>query len=200
MKRRLLLFFVVLLLAAQDSPAVTITSPAAGELLRGQVTITGSVNLPGFVSAQLEFAYAENPTNTWFLIQSFSPPLPEPELAVWDTTSITDGDYVLRLRVSLDDGTSQEASVPVRVGNDMLPTSTPEPTSTPAAETVLIPTPFLIAASPTPTDLPRPTPTPYPPNPVSLRQEAIYASLGRGALVILGMFALAGLILRVRRY
>jgi hypothetical protein len=64
----------------------------------------------------------------------------------------------------------------------------------------LIPTPFLLAASPTPTDLPRPTPTALPPNPVSLGQNQIYTSLGRGALVILGLFALAGLIVRVRRY
>jgi hypothetical protein len=39
-----------------------------------------------------------------------------------------------------------------------------------------------------------------PSNPVSLELNEIYQSLGRGALVILGLFALAGLILRVRRY
>ena len=82
----------------------------------------------------------------------------------------------------------------------MQPTLTPEPTSTPEAETILIPTPFLLAVSPTPTKPPRPTPTPLPTNPVSLAQNQIYFSLGRGALVIIGLFALAGLILRVRRY
>jgi hypothetical protein len=65
---------------------------------------------------------------------------------------------------------------------------------------VLVPTPFLLAASPTPTEVPRPTPTALPANPASLRQEAIYASLQRGALAILGLFALTGLILRIRRY
>ena len=106
----------------------------------------------------------------------------------------------LRLRVNFEDGTVQEATVPVKIGNDVLPTPTPEPTATSEPETVLIPTPFLLAASPTPTDLPRPTPTALPPNPVSLGQNQIYTSLGRGALVILGLFALAGLIIRVRRY
>jgi hypothetical protein len=170
------------------------------ELLRGEVTVTGKIDVPTFQSAQLEFAYASNPTNTWFTIQAFSQPVAESTLAVWDTTSITDGDYVLRLRLTFEDGTLQEVTVPIKIGNDVLPTPTPEPTATPEPETALIPTPFLLAASPTPTKEPRPTPTALPSNPVALGQNQIYASLGRGALVILGLFALAGLIVRVRRY
>ena len=200
MKSYFLLLSLVFLLAAQESPPIAITSPASDEILRGQVTITGKVDVPSFLSAQLDFAYASNPTNTWFSIQTFSQPLADSTLATWDTTSITDGDYVLRLRVNFEDGTSQEVTVPVKIGNEMLPTPTAEPTVTPEVDSVLIPTPFLLAASPTPTDVPRPTPTGLPSNPVSLRQTQIYASLGRGALVILGLFALAGIIIRVRRY
>jgi hypothetical protein len=200
MKLRFLLFFALLLVAAQASPAVAITSPATNEILRGQVTITGKVDAPSFVSVQLDFAYALNPTNTWFNIHTFSQLPTDSTLATWDTTSITDGDYILRLKVNFEDGTSQEATVPVKVGNDYVPTPTPKPTSTPQEDTVLIPTPFLLAASPTPTEVPRATPTALPPNPVSLGQNQIYASLGRGALVILGLFALAGIIIRVRRY
>jgi hypothetical protein len=158
------------------------------------------VDVPSFLSVQLDFAYASNPTNTWFTIQTFSQPLADSTLATWDTTSVTDGDYVLRLRVNFEDGTSQEVTVPIKIGNDALPTPSPEPSATPEPDTVLIPTPFLIAASPTPTDVPRSTPTTLPANPVSLRQNQIYASLGRGALVILGLFALAGIIIRVRRF
>src|SRR6266540_6385182 len=201
MNRHLLFLFVLLLVAAQwrqGATPIAITSPAPDEVLRGQVTITGKVDVPSFLSAQLDFAYASNPTNTWFTIQTFTQPLTDSTLATWDTTSITDGDYVLRLRVNFEDGTSQEVTVPIKIGNDALPTPTLVPTSTPEPDTVLIPTPFLIAASPTPTDVPRPTPTALPANPVSLRQNQIYASLGRGALVILGLFALAGIIIRVR--
>lgn len=200
MKLRFLLPFVLLLIAAQDTPPIAILSPAPEELLRGQVTVTGRVDFASFLSAQLAFAYASNPTDTWFTIQTFTAPVRDATLATWDTTSITDGDYVLRLRVNFEDGTFQEAVVPVRVGNDALPTPTPEPTFTPEPESALLPTPFLLAASPTPTEVPRPTPTPLPPNPVSLEQKEIYTSLGRGALVILGLFALAGLIIRIRRY
>jgi hypothetical protein len=102
--------------------------------------------------------------------------------------------------VFLSDETVQEVTVPVTVQNDALPTATVTPTSTPEPETVLIPTPFLLAASPTPTDVPRPTPTPLPANPASLDSNRILLSLGRGALVILGVFALAGIIVRFRRF
>ena len=198
--RRLSLLLILFSMAAQDTPPVAITSPAPDALLRGQVTITGNVQFTSFLSAQLDFAYASDPTNTWFNIQSFSQPLTDSTLAVWDTTSITDGDYVLRLRVNFEDGTFQDVTVPIQIGNDVQPTPTPEPTVTPEPESVLIPTPFLLVASPTPTEPPRPTPTALPPNPVSLGQTQIYASLGRGALVILGLFALAGLIISARRY
>jgi hypothetical protein len=200
MKFRFLLPFLLLLIAAQDSPPIAITSPAPDEVLHGQVTITGRVDIVNFTSVQLEFAYASNPTNTWFTIQTFSQPIVDPALAVWDTTSITDGDYVLRLRANFEDGTSQEATVPIKIGNDALPTPTAEPTSTPEEDAALVPTPFLLAASPTPTEVPPPTPTALLPNPASLERNQIYASLGRGALVILGLFALAGLIIRVRRF
>jgi hypothetical protein len=200
MKLRFLLFLVLFLVAAQDAPPLAITSPAPDELLRGQVTITGKIDVPVFASAQLDFAYASDPTGTWFNIQRFSQPLADSTLAVWETTAITDGNYVLRLRVNFENGTFQEVTVPVTIGNDVQPTQTPEPTATPEPDAILIPTPFLLAASPTPTDLPRPTPTALPTNPASLGRNQIYTSLGRGALVILGLFALAGLIVRVRRY
>ena len=200
MKLRLISVLVLILVAAQASPPVAITSPAPEEVLRGPVTITGKVDVPGFVSAQLDFAYASDPTNTWFIIQAFSQPLVDSTLATWDTTSITDGDYILRLRVNFEDGTSQEVTVPVKIGNDALPTPTLAPTATPQPDVVLIPTPFLLAASPTPTEVPRPTPTALPTNPAALGRNQIYVSLGRGALVILGLFALAGIIVRVRRY
>jgi hypothetical protein len=86
------------------------------------------------------------------------------------------------------------------VQNDVLPTPIPTATATPEEETAPIPTPFLLAASPTPTATPRSTPTAPPVNPVSLDENTVFFSLGRGALVILGVFALAGLILRIRRF
>lgn len=201
--KKLLLFlpFLFLVLAAQDSLPIAITSPAPGESLRGQFNIIGSTNASDFVSAQLDFAYASSAVETWFPLQALSQPVFDSPLYTWDTTSITDGEYVLRLRVTVSDGTVQEVTVPVKIQNDVaVSTPTPEPTATVESVTVQIPTPFLLAASPTPTEVPRSTPTPLPLNPASLDRNKIYASLGRGALVILGLFALAGLIVRIRRY
>lgn len=200
MKSRIFLPFVLFLIAAQDAPPIAITAPLSGDILRGEVTITGTTDVADFLSAQLDFAYAPNPTDTWFTLQTFSQPIVDSPLAVWNTTSISDGDYILRLRVNLNDGTFQEATVPIKVQNDV-PFSTPisAPTPTPDSVTVQIPTPFLLAASPTPTEIPRPTPTALPPNPASLNQSEIFASLGRGSLVIIGLFILSGILIRLRR-
>ena len=201
MRLRLLLPLVLLLIAAQSTAPLAITSPLAGDILRGEVTITGTTDIENFLSAQLDFTYASNPAGNWFTLQTVSQPVLSSALAIWNTEAISDGDYILRLRVNLTDGTFQEVTVPVKVQNDT-PISTPtlEPaTPTPDSITVQIPTPFLLAASPTPTEVPRPTPTALPTNPVSLHQNEILISLGRGALVIIGIFIFAGLIIRVRR-
>ena len=201
MKIRILLPFVLLLLAAQDTPPIAITSPAPGDAIRGEVTVTGTTDILGFTSSELDFSYASNPTDTWFALQTSTQPLVDSPLAIWDTTLISDGDYVLRLRVFAEDGTLQEIAVPVKIQNDTpIVTPTPVVTSTPNRLDVQFPTPFLVAASPTPTQTPRPTPTMLPTNAVSMTRSAIYTSLGRGALVIIGLFAFVGIILRFRRY
>jgi hypothetical protein len=201
MNIRLLLPLVLLLLTVQDSPPVAITFPASGDILSGQVTVTGRTDVPGFVSSQLDFSYASNPTDTWFALQASTQPAADAALTVWDTSRISDGEYILRLRVFAEDGSFQEVTLPVRIQNDTpIPTPTPVLTSAPDRLDAGLPTPFLVAASPTPTSTPHPTPTPLPTNPVTLNRPAVYASLGRGALVILGLFALVGLILRFRRY
>lgn len=202
MKLRIFLPLLLFLLAAQDAPLLALTSPRPGDTLRGTITITGTTDIPNFLAAQLDFTYASDSTATWFPLQSFSQPQPESALYTWDTTTITDGDYTLRLQATLTDGTTKEVTVPVTIQNDALPaTPTPAATSTPLLPDLQlqIPTPFLLAASPTPTDLPRPTPTPLPGNPIALTQTEIMLSLGRGVLVIIGLFVFAGILLRLRR-
>jgi len=201
MKNRLLLLITLLFIAAQDASPIAIISPAAGDFISGQVTITGTTDVLSFASSQLHFAYASDSTDTWFALQASSQPEVDAPLAVWDTSLITDGDYILRLRVTLEDGTVEEVIVQVRVQNDSpILSPTPIVTPTPNQLDVQLPTPFLVAASPTPTLTPRPTPTLFPTNAVSLDQTSIYTSLGRGALVIIGLFIFAGLIIRLRRY
>lgn len=192
---------VLMMVATQEASGVAITSPMPGDALRGQVAIAGTVSVTNFLSAQLDFSYASDSTGTWFTIQTLDQPVLDSTLATWDTTSITDGDYILRLQVFLTDNTVQVVTVPVKIQNDV-PFSTPTPVPTDTPESVFggqIPTPFLLAASPTATLLPPPTPTAFPTNSVTLNQSEIFTSFGRGALVILGLFAFFGLVLRLRR-
>ena len=195
-----LLSAILIFLTAQDL-SVGITFPAAGAVLRGDVKITGTTDVPNFASAKLEFRYSSDPGETWFPLQSFTQPTTDSSIYVWNTSLITDGDYVLRLRATSADGIYQEVTVPVSIRNDA-PASTPTPIPTSTLESGIsigAPTPFLLAASPTPTEIPRPTPTALPANPASLKKTDVYATLGRGALVIIGLFILARVALRLSR-
>ncbi len=199
------LFFAFLLFLIQDAPA-GISSPQNGDVIRGQVEIAGNMTVPNFSSADLSFKYAipeggaTNSADNWFAIQTFPQPVAGPALAVWDTTTLTDGDYTLRLRVFLQDGSFQDAIVSdLKIRND-----TPEPTKFVPTETAL---PQFNAA----TSLPAlnqstatavvvfPSSTPLPANPASVTTSSIYSTFGRAALVILVLFIFFSLILRLRK-
>jgi hypothetical protein len=186
-------------IARAQTTVPAITSPSADQALQGPATITGTTAVSSFGSAELDFAYASDPTDTWFLIQTLSQPVSDGTLADWDTTTITDGNYVMRLRVFATDGTFQDAKVPFEIANYSVPTratATPAPTKPPSVQ---IPTPLLIAASAT-ASLPMvPTPTALPPNPAGLPTTFVYGGLGRGALFALAAFLVLGALLLRRR-
>jgi len=169
--------------AAQGQPAII--SPQQGDVLQGVVTIRGSSNLTGFLSSEVDFTYNGDTTGTWFLVATGSQPVDSNTLATWDTTTITDGNYDLRLRVFLTDGTHLDAIVPnLRVRN-YTPVETPTPAPT-AIQPTLTPTETL-----TPT--PFPTPTVLPPNPAVLTQMEISTSLaygGMGAVISIIIFGI----------
>ena len=195
-----LLSFSLILFA--QTAELSISSPQAGQILRGQVEITGNLDLPNFSSAELAFGYsASDPADrsAWFIIQTFPQPVKGSAIAVWDTSALTDGDYTLRLRVFFQDGTSQDILISdLKVRNDVpLPTNTPTATQT---ATPLITTPL-----PTSTRLPDATtltfssPVPLPANPASLTVPSLYSTFGRGALIVFVLFVIFSLLLRLRR-
>ncbi len=200
-----LLIFALLI----QSPMVSISSPQTGGTLRGQVEVIGTMDIPGFSSAELTFAYASpstgasDSTDTWFLIQTYSQPAADSVIAVWDTEAISDGDYALRLRVFLQDGSFQDALVAdLKVRNEE-PLPTPTPTQTEPAfdfpqfnQSPDVPAP--IDSSPTSATV-LPTATPLPPNPVSLTAVSIFSIFGKSALVVLGLFAFFSFLLRIRK-
>lgn len=194
--------FLILFLLFQDTP-VALTSPQTGETLRGQVEIQGMMELPNFSSAELSFAYASDSGESWFTIQTFPQLVAGPVLATWDTTSVTDGDYSLRLRVFLQDGTFQDALISdLKIRNDELPpTATVTPTDAVFNFQPLDQPPGTSAVSegtPTPVII-YPTSTPLPVNPASLTVSSIVGIFWRSALVILILFAFFSLILRLRK-
>jgi hypothetical protein len=194
MVRRLLwilvMWFTLPALAAV-SPPVAVLSPRPGEALQGVITITGSTAVDGFTSMEVSFAYHGDTGRTWFLIQESQQPVSGGALATWDTTTITDGDYDLRLLVSLKDGVQQQVVVSgLRVRN-----YTPVET--------LTPTPFVPEATPLPsattTATPYPTPTALSPNPVTITMADVVVNVGYGSLVVLLLFAFLGAYLWLRR-
>lgn len=203
--RWLLLTLMVVVLAvparvfAQGLSGIRITAPASGDVLQGLVNITGTSAADGFHASELSFAHVSDPISTWFLIYQTDSPVTDGLLAAWDTSLVTDGDYNLRLRVTLQDGSVLESLVTgLRIRNQ-LPTETPSPTSTPALTATPELPPLPSTPQPVPTSTPLPTPTPLPSNPASVTPSDLYTSLGRGILIALLTFLVLALFLRLRR-
>ncbi len=166
---------------AQAPGFVEITQPAPGDAVSGLLTIYGTADHPAFAAYDLAFAYADNPTDTWFpLGEPVHVPVVDGRLGLWDTTQIADGDYLLRLRLWLQDGTAlQDIVTGIRVRNQ-----SPAETPTPIPAATLAP-------------LPTPTPTsPAPPQPSTVSTSAhrgrAVGALATGVLAaLLGMALLA---------
>jgi hypothetical protein len=176
-------FALILVGAArqQATGSAEITSPAPGEPLAGVVTILGTADHPDFLGYDLAFANEADPTGTWFLIgEPGRTPVLAGSLALWDTLEVNDGEYDLRLRVWLRDGTALSAEVTgldVRNGR-VAPAAGAAATTVPASA---------LTVAPTITLLPAATPTPPPPRPNRARS----ALVGGVLIALLGLASLA---------
>lgn len=185
--------------AFQENISIAIQSPLPGQAVQGTVSIVVETNVEGFKSAELYFAYANNPTDTWFLIGQSAVPISGTWMD-WDTTLITDGNYDLKLIVYLNDGSSQEVLVSrIRVRNyspvetntpvPVPPSSTPQPGDTP-----------FVNVTATPTSTVTLTPTFLPTNPSELASQDIFRSLGVGSGVVMVAFLCLGSYILVRNW
>lgn len=173
--------------------------PETGALLRGVVDIKGTAQSEW----DLSFSYRDNPTDTWFLLAQSKEPVSSGMLASWDSTSVSDGIFVLRLRLLTLNG-FQNFAVTVRVGNqlpDETETSTPTPVTFLALTETTTPTQFnLPEVETTPTLLVLPNRLPaLPANPAVLNPQDIFFNLGKGVLGVLVVFGFAGFVLFLRR-
>jgi hypothetical protein len=190
----IVLFSGITMADAQDEtepqPEITILAPMAGQAIRGNVPILVDTATQGFVSAALFFSYENDNTGTWFLISESLESIPDGVMTEWDTTTLTDGRYDLRLVVKLDHGEQYTSVVPsLRVRNySPIETDTPTPSPTSAPQ-----------ATPSPSITPSPTPTPFPPNPLQVTQYDIWVNLLRGAAGGFAAIVLAGLYISIRK-
>jgi len=189
---------------AQTGGVALITTPMDNATLSGIVPILGTASNPQFLRYELAFSYSPNPTDTWFSIQDpVKTQVVNEVLGRWDTTGITDGVYLLRLRVYSSERQFQEAFVRgVRVQNTA-PTAlpaTPTPPPPPKAATpTATPTPVILLP---PTSTPRPTQAvvsanvsnlPASPSPAWLDLDVIRRALIDGAVLTGVVFGLLGL-------
>jgi membrane peptidoglycan carboxypeptidase len=149
-----------------DLPTALISSPAAGTVLTGNISILGAATASTFDSYQLE--YAPVGSNTFTIIAG---PVRTPQpnqngvLAQWNTASVTNGLYVLRLTMNSRTGGFVRRDVQITVLNPT-PTPMPTPTPIPVLPTVvpIIPTATTVPIFPTPISpvevLPLGAPTP----------------------------------------
>jgi len=169
LKRSLLLLIALALLSVGQSHIFAqgsgISYPPETEVVRGVIEIRGTAANADFW--KYELAAAPFGTQNWFNIAVSETPVTNGVLGVWNTGTVQDGTYTLRMRVVKRDGNYDEFTPQrVLVGNalpsptptaDVSPTATVTPTSEPPTATPVIVTPDI----PTPTAAaPTETPTP----------------------------------------
>jgi hypothetical protein len=88
---------------------VMLTSPMAGQEVRGTVEIRGTVDIPDFGFYKYEVAPAGS--DTWATIAAGRTTIADGPLGQWDTSTLSPGNYQLRLVVSDNQGRALPACV-----------------------------------------------------------------------------------------
>jgi hypothetical protein len=214
------------LLAYQQPPTPTpdptaqMTTPADGAIVFGAVIIRGTVNVAGLQTYRLDYLTQPDGTAWQPIGRPISQTVREGVLGQWETASLKDGLYLIRLRVILRNGTVLEDYVTdVRVQNTQptalptipvlstqtplpppgLPTATSPivqpPTNTPRPTSGVVAPPLGVTAPPTVRALPSATPILLDAGRVSgdLTAESLQAAVCNGAIFAMIGFVMYGL-------
>jgi hypothetical protein len=93
---------------------IMITSPKPGDVIKGQVKLVGTANIPNFGFYKYEFSPLGS--DVWSTIEANNKVKLDGELGSWDTSEVSPGDYNLRLVVIDNQGnTLPPCIVPVQV-------------------------------------------------------------------------------------
>lgn len=214
------LLLSVLIFIASGSPAAAqspftgnIISPAPGDELRSNVQIVGVATHPNFAKYDI-YALTGRAEDDWIaVVTAVGQKVDSPaQLAVWNTTQVPDGEYVLLLRVWDQAGGLQDFLFSPYFVVNSRPADTPTPVETPTPEVILPTVPpqtptVLIEQPPTATARPTATPggpaTPTPtdePSPLSELNTAGWRnSFCQGAWAVAALFALWGVAWIIRQ-
>lgn len=171
---RLMLIFQPVLAIPLVTPGLYFTFPESGSNVSGIVEIRGSIPVMNFSSAEVSYAYADVGATNWFLISKIDHAVQDDVLGNWDTTTITDGVYQLRLSVTLTNGEVNEVVIKdIQVTNYTHPNSTTLPALVTATADVF---------KPESTSVPGIHPTNIPSNPASTDSGQLKTSILAGIL------------------
>jgi hypothetical protein len=199
-----ILFAVFLLLTVIIRPGIgsaqsipddpQIIAPRGGEAVQGSVEISGITEVSGFSRVEVEYRYTNDPKNTWFLITESDKSVNPGRIAQWETSTISDGNYDLRVTVF----TVDEKIKPVTISGLRVRNYSPveSPTPIPLGEessTKLTITP------PIPTRTPHPTMVSLPKNPAVFTNSDLNYSVFRGAAAGVGFFIVFAIYLVVKK-
>ncbi|HCU79785.1 MAG: hypothetical protein CL789_01330 [Chloroflexi bacterium] len=178
---------------------VNITNPKQGDRVQDTVQIMGTVGNAEFDHYELHFALYPNPTDTWFpIVLSGTIPIVNGMLGQWETNGISDGIYIVRLKVFDSEGNLLAKSMV----ND-ISINSEEKLITQTAESTIVETK-------TPNFSPTTTPLP---NPIDNSQKSFISKVlyeqqqendhistfGKGAAYSIFTFLALGLYLQLRR-
>ncbi len=131
---KVLLFVMTLCLlttpswAQEAEPTAEISWPPPVYVLRGEVSLMGTVNLPGMTSYYIEYRALDDdlaaPDSRAFLPVTLpsSTPVVDGVLGAWDTGNVADGLYEIRLNIVTPGGEMMRQVLgPLRVENERMP-------------------------------------------------------------------------------
>jgi len=100
-------------------PRVGFERLTAGQTIAGLVPIYGHVDVPNFATYQLQVAQAERPQITVNIseVTGVQRPTPDSFLGSWDTTRVSDGNYILYVKFADRSGHTAVASLALTVNN-----------------------------------------------------------------------------------
>ncbi|KAF0112365.1 MAG: hypothetical protein FD147_238 [Chloroflexi bacterium] len=173
------------------TPGLYILSPTTGQVVQGIVEVKGSIPSHDFSYAELSYSFEGNQNANWFLITRIDQSIQDGLFAFWDTTTITDGAYRLKLAVTQKSGNISEVIVErIQVGNY---------THYDAPVLTLEQPGQNIEPESTPTKADNYEPTEPPENPASINQSDIILSTVSGLILTVLIMGILGVYTFFRR-